>query len=248
MDEAKVFRPTRSKYLVFTADYILPSLISLTLLSLGYLTLYSPLFRISNITCLLDFEPCSDPNILAELAKLKGQNIFTFQSSVVTTRLTSGDFTIRAAHLSKSLPASLHFELESVYPVAALQIEGDPTWVVLDSKLRVIGTRPSDPNVPTVMIKGPLTVVVGRVVSDEQVVAALTLAQKLADEIFTVKTITLVDQDTIDLTLPSGKHAVFTPKKDELAQLRALQGVLADATITRGVKTIDVRFSQPVLR
>jgi len=50
------------------------------------------------------------------------------------------------------------------------------------------------------------------------------------------------------LALDSGKIAIFTPKKDELVQLRALQTILTDATILEGVNTIDVRFARPVLR
>ncbi|MEI8232320.1 MAG: cell division protein FtsQ/DivIB [bacterium] len=248
MEKPKVFAPSRSKYLVFTADYILPIFLSLAVLTLGYVALYSPVFKVNNILCSLDFRPCDDPNLLAELNKLIGQNIFSLKSSSVTSRLTSGDFTIKNAELRKELPGIIKLELESVNPVVALKLVGDHTWIVLDSRFRVISRRETDPNVPTVMIKQPLTLVVGQPPKDEDVVSTLKLAQKLSDELFTVKTITLISEDNIEITLTSGIVAIFTPKKDELAQLRLLQVVLSDATITKGVSTIDVRFAQPVLR
>jgi len=248
MDVAPVFQPSRSKYLVFTTDYILPVLIIIGVLTLLAVALYSPIFKITQINCRLDYQECSDPSVVAEFDKFKGKNIFTLRSDSVTSRLTSGDFTIREAHLKRELPGTLTLDLQSVYPSVALKVETDPTWVVLDSKLRVIGTRSTDPNVPTVVVPGPITLTVGKPLTDEVIINTLGLARRLADELFSVKTITLINEDTIELSLSGGKVAIFTPKKDELIQLHTLQVVLSDDTIMGGVSTIDVRFAQPVLR
>lgn len=248
MEEAKVFHPSRSKYLVFTADYLFPLFICLAVLTLGYFTLYSSFFSIVSVKCSLDFKDCSDPNVIAELAKLNGQNIFKLKSSVITTKLTSGDFTIKHAELHKELPGTVKLSLESVSPVVALKVQEDPNWIVLDSQSRVISIRETDPNVPTVIVQTPLTLVVGQPPEGELILKTLALARKIVDESFAVKTITLLSEDMIELALPSGKHALFTPKKDELLQLRLLQAVLSDDTITKGVSTIDVRFDRPVLR
>ena len=248
MHASKVFLPAKSKYLVFTADYIVPSFICLTIIALTYLALYSPFFQVANIRCLSDYEECQDPSLLAELDKLKGQNIFKLNRQAISAHLISGNFMIREASLTKELPSTLHLDLQSVYPAVALQVSGDPTWIVLDPHFRVIGSRPTDPNVPTVIVPGPLTVTLSQPPGDELITQVLKLARYLADEQFNVKTITLVDEGNIELSLPNGKKAIFTTKKDIPLQLRALQAVLSDATITAGVKTIDVRFSQPVLR
>jgi hypothetical protein len=248
MEEVKEFHPSRSKYLVFTSDYLLPLFICLGVLVLGYFVLYSPFFSITSIKCSLDFKECTDPNVIAELDKLKGQNIFKLNSSTVTTRLTSGDFTIQTATLHKILPVTIKLELVSVSPVVALKVKDVSVWAVMDSRFRVISVRDTDPNVPSIIVPGPLTVVVGQPPENELIIKTLTLAQKLVDESFTVKTITLVSEDMVELILPSGKRALFTPKKDELTQLRLLQVVLSDDTITKGGSTIDVRFDRPVLR
>lgn len=248
MQTPHIFHPTRSKYLVFTADYLLPLAIFLGILALGCFVLFSPFFKISIVTCFVDYTPCTDGSILAELDKLKGQNIFTLIPSKVESRLTSGDFTIREAKLTRTLPGTLKLNLESVYPVVALQIADDPTWVVMDSRFRVITTRTEDPNVPTVIVRTPLTLSVGKPPADSVIIQTLELALRLASELFTVKTITLVDKDTIKLSLVDGRIAIFTPQKDEIVQLSALQTILANDTISQGVSTIDVRFSRPVLR
>lgn len=248
MDEPRVFHPSRSKYIVFTADYLLPILICLGVLALIYISLYSPFFKITKVDCSLDFTSCDNPGVLAELEKLKGKNIFTISPSDITSRLTSGDFTIRQASLRRALPGIITVDLQSVYPVVALRTEADSSWVVMDSKYRVIGVRSQDPNVPTVVVDGPLTLAVGKKPTDAVIIQALDIAGRLANELFSVKTITLVDEGTIKLSLPNGRSALFTTKKDELLQLRALQAILADATILKGIRTIDVRFAQPVLR
>lgn len=248
MEEAKVFRPTRSKYLVFTSDYIIPVCISLLLVTLLYLSLYSSFFTIKTISCTLDYRDCAEPSLLAELDKLRGQNIFRLDEPQLTTRLTSGDFTIRQVELQKELPGQIFLSLQSVYPVVAIQVKGNNSWVILDQKLRVIGQRESDPNVATLVVTSAQTLVVGKAPQDELIIQALGMTRRLAEQLPSIKTITLIDPDTIELSLASGITAVLTPKKDELIQLRVLQAILADATIKKGVHFIDVRFSQPVLR
>ena len=238
----------RSKYLVITLDYLIPTFICLGVIALGYLALYSRFFKVNTVVCTLDFSECLDPSVLSELEKLKGKNIFTLSEDKVTRRLTSGDFTIRQVALTKELPGKIILDLQSVYPVAALQVSGDPTWIILDQNHRVIGSRDSDPNVPTVIVPGPLTLSVGKPLTDDLLIQSIQLAKSLADELFTIKSITLVDADSINLTLSDGKIAIFTPKSDLSQQLRSLQLILRDATMIQGIKIIDVRFIRPVLR
>lgn len=248
MQTPKVFTPLRSKYLVFTTDYILPCATITAVLTSIYILLYSNIFKISSITCNLDFEPCQNLVIVAELDKLKGQNIFKLQTQGVSTKLTSGDYTIRDAVFTKTLPGTLKVDLLSVYPVVAIKMKGLDTWIALDSQHRVIKELVSDPNVPTIIITGPLTLVLGKPVEDSKINAAIALTDRLYKHLPSIKSVTLVDENRIDVLLDSGKTAILTPKKDEAIQLRSLQAILQEVTISKGVRTIDVRFSQPVLR
>ena len=248
MQIPKVFTPERSKYLVFTADYILPLIIIIFVCSSIYIALYSQVFKLKDISCQLDFEPCENIVLVAELDKLKGQNIFKLKTDSVSQKLVSGDYTIREAVFAKSLPNKLSVDLHSVYPVVALKIKDLDTWVALDDKYRVIKERSTDPNVPTVIVTGPLTLALGKPVADPVIKEALVMTTRLFEQLKAIKSVTLVDENRVDVLLENGKIAVLTPKKDEAVQIMTLQVILQEATISKGVRTIDVRFSQPVLR
>lgn len=248
MQSPHVFEPGKSKYLVITADYLIPFILSLGVICLFYLAFFSPVFTVKNITCSLDYLDCTDPSVLAEIDKLKHQNIFRLTADPLTRKLTSGDFTIREVAIHKTLPDQLSVELQSVYPVVAIQVQGDSTWAVLDPQFRVIAVREVDPNVPTLVVPGPLTLVVGKPIEDRLIQTSLNLTLRLGEELVAMKTITLVDDNTIHIALSSGITAIFSPKVDETKQLKSLQAVLSGSTITKGIRTIDVRFIQPVLR
>jgi cell division septal protein FtsQ len=248
MDKTKVFEPSHSKYFVFTTDYLLPTFISLAVLTLVYLVFYSSFFQIKQVVCHSDYQECKDVSLIAELDKLKGQNIFTLNQNQVASRLTSGNFMIREVTVNKELPTTIKLDLASIYPVVALQVLGDSNWIVLDGQYRVIGTRSTDPNVVTITLQSPLTLTIGKPISDPHILAGLKLGKLFSDELLNVKSITLLDNQIIEVKLPDGKLALFTTEKDFTVQLRALQAILGNATIIKGVQTIDVRFSQPVLR
>lgn len=248
MDSAPVFHPTRSKYFVLTLDYLFPIFIILSVCALVWATVYSPFFQITTVTCVLDYQSCTDPIMLAELDKIKDQNIFRFNPSTLEKRLTSGDFTIKEAAITRELPGSVVVTLQSVYPVVALQIAGESSWVVLDDRFRVIGTHSSDPNVPTVILSSPTTLTVGRAPTDPALIQTLDLAKSLPAELVTIKSLTLRDPNTIVVVLPGGLQAIFTTQKDNLVQIKVLQAILKGATLTKDIHTVDVRFARPVLR
>jgi cell division septal protein FtsQ len=248
MDSAPVFHPSRSKYFVLTLDYLFPLAIILCVCTLAWLVVYLPFFRISRVTCLIDYQPCTDPIVLAELDKIKGKNIFRFNPTVLEHRLASGDFTIKEAVITRELPSSVIITLQSVYPVVALKIAGESSWVLLDNNFRVIGTHTTNPNVPTVILNTPFTLTVGKAPTDPTLIQTLNLAKDLASEPFTIKSLTLQDSNTILVLLPNNLQAIFTTEKNNLAQIKVLQAILKGATLTKDVHTIDVRFARPVLR
>jgi hypothetical protein len=108
--------------------------------------------------------------------------------------------------------------------------------------------KQQDPNVPTVIITKPLTVTVGKSLEDKELIYAVNTAIRIASELIHVQSIRLVDENTLELVMSGQLKAILTPKKDELIQLRTLQAILADDTISKDVNTIDVRFERPVLR
>ena len=248
MERETEFHPVRSKYVVITADILLPAAIILGVFALWWSVFRTGLFAIRTVICTVDHVPCEDRSMLAELSKYRGQNIFTLDTAALTRRLESADYTVREAVVTRSLPGTLTVSLQSVYPVVAMQVSGQGTWAVFDGELRLIGTRDSYPNVPTVVVQSAVNLAVGKVVTDQSVRSALETAKAIGAGIPSVKSIELTDPATIRLTLASGQYVLLTTEKPVEGQIRLLQAVLKDDTIVQGVAGIDVRFNQPVLK
>lgn len=248
MDLAKTFAPVRSRYLVFTWDLLLPLLISLLVLLSAWVILFSPIFAIQQIDCQLDYEPCQDPSLLAELDRLRTHNLFRLNQAAITSRLLSANYMLRSVELTRELPSRLHFSLYSIYPVVALRTAQNPNWVVLDSDFRVIRSLGVDPNVPTVIVPGPLTLVIGSSPSDPALRQTLELALDISRAMPQIRVVTLLDERTLSLSLPNSRQALLNPQSKTAEQLRSLQALQLDDTILTGVSVIDLRYSQPVLK
>lgn len=248
MNIPKIFKPLPSKYLVLTQDILLPIAIIISILILSYLALFSSFFKVTDIECIHDFVPCKDENIKVELENLRNQNIFRLKSDVVMTRLKSGNYMLKEAELSKELPNKISIKLSSVSGSVAIKLKDQDTWLVLDNDYRYISTWDIDPNVPTLNITTSVSAVVGQKLKDDNLLLCLDMMKYLSKNLKSVKNYTLVDNSYLELSLENNKVAIFSPSKDIVLQLKALQSVLSDATITKSAHSIDVRFTQPVLR
>lgn len=237
----------KSKYFVAGLEYGVPLVVVVIVCTLIYLAFYSSYFRLSNLSCSQDFEPCQNPHLLAEIEKLRGQNIFLINPSKVIAHLTSGDYLLREGQLERVLPNTLNLSLQSVYPVLAVKVSGTDRYATLDPSLRVIRLTTIDPNVPVVVINEQLTFTLAQPVTNEKIVPILQKSLIIAESIPGIKSL-LVEGDNLSIELSSGHLAIFSIHRDIAEQVSALRSVLSDATITEGVAIIDVRFSQPVLR
>lgn len=240
---------SRSKYLVLTTDYLIPLIIILSALTTYLLSFHTPLFAIKAVICTLDYEPCQNQSVIAELDKSKGENLLTLNTLELETRLLSGEYTTRSVELSRSFPSTLRVDLLSTYPVIALQLsDNKDKWIALDSRNRVITVTNNDPNVPTVTLDSTPPFRLGEQVLDSNVVQVIELALEISSELSTVDTIHLGLDSTVTLELTSGVTALLTTTKDFLDQIYALQAILADSSILKEYKIVDVRFSRPVLK
>lgn len=237
----------KSKYFVAGLEYGLPVLVILLVSLLIWIIFFSSFFQLTKLECYQDFEPCQNQNVLAEIDKLRGQNIFLFQPATVLRHLTSGDYLIRNGQLERILPGSLILHLQSVYPVLALRVLGNERFATLDSQLRVIRFTTSDPNVPIVQFDTPLTLTLSQPIADQNITQILQKSLIIAQAMPGIKIIT-VKGDDLTLTLTPAPQAILTTHRDIDSQINALRSVLSDATITEGVAIIDVRFGQPILR
>lgn len=239
-------RRVPSRYLVLTSDLVVPGIIITSVLAAAYLFLASPVFKLQAFKCELDYQPCQEGAITAEIDRLKGQNIFMFETHDLERRLTSSEFTVATVETRKILPSTLEVTLISVRPHFAVKQEGDERYVVLDEKRRVIGLRSEDPHVPVLFTKDLPPLQIGQPISgtiDQAIAAAEAVVAA-----FIPYTAHAYDNGLLRVTLEDGPVASIDPAGNVERQVGLLQAVLRDRTILEGIATIDVRYAQPILK
>lgn len=242
------FKPQRSKYLVLTQKALLiisfPALLvvsTLILIKSGY-------FNVNTIDCTHDYQPCSDPFLLAELQKSEGFSIFQIDTSALEFRITSAKRTVGKVVVKKVYPSTLEVEIFTRSPKVAVTVKnGIGGWVVFSEDYVVLRAMDTDPNVPTVYVSSLEGLSVGEYVSDVSLTQSLKLAMTISDLFIKTKAIELTDY-TITITLLDGKTVLMSTRKDIADQLTTLQQILATSTIIQDKNIIDIRFNQPVLK
>lgn len=239
----------RTKYLVFTAEYLIPALLVVFILAGYLLAFHTRLFTIKQFSCQLDYQVCQQGSLTAELDKVKGINLIRFDSSALESRLLSGDFTIRSVQFTKVLPNTLEVVLLSTYPALAVQEEGVTNkWVTLDERLRIIAVRETDPNITTITVPQLPPFRLGQTVEDSRLLATLKLAKAVDISQIPVSEIRLTGESDVTLQLENGLVAYLTVSKDPGGQLTILQNLLIDSSITKEYHSVDLRYTQPVLK
>jgi len=238
----------RSKYLVFTADYLVPAFLVLSIATAWILAYRTSLFSISNYQCELDYQPCAGEALLSEIDKLVGKNLLTIDLSSVRARLLSGDFTLREVTITKIYPRTLSLSLLSAYPVVALELNGNAQqWVTLDDQYRVIAVRDANPNVPTLVVESLPPFQLGVTIEDQSLLDSLSIVRSITDKLISVQRLSL-SGTTVSLELPGGVTALLTTTRDQDSQLHLLESVLADPALKNSYHLIDVRYDRPVLK
>lgn len=239
----------RSKYFVLTTELLLPLGIILFFILAIYLSLFSPLFSVTEIECELDYQPCTNEILTAELATYQGENLLRFPAAKLQNRLLSGDFTLREVELTRRFPHTLVLNLLSSYPVVALRLQDETSkWLTFDQAYRVIAVRDSDPNVATLTVEQAPAFQLGQPLADQDLVSSLQLTSQLAKELTSLDTLSLTGDSTLILDFAGGLRALLTTDKPLAPQLTKLQSLLADQEVKREYRLIDVRFDQPVLK
>lgn len=244
----KEFKSTRSKYLIITANYLIPIAIIVGTIALLLIVFKTNILSIKQIYCQHDYQDCNLPHLQAELSKYLGINILKFDSLELKNKIIANNKTIKQVVISKQLPGTISINLISTSPKVAIKIQnGELQWIVLDSNFRVIKVVRKDPNLPTVLVNDVIKIQIGQEIDSDDIQKSLELATEISDNFFSVVSIQL-EGDLITLILPSKITVFLTTKKGLHSQLKTLQDILADAKISSAVRTIDVRFTQPVIK
>lgn len=245
---SREFSPANSKYIIFTSEYIIPLLILITIILLGYVILKTSYFSISNIICTQEYEECQNEHLNAELERYRGDNIFQLDIDSIQSRIESGQKTVKQVTVTRQLPSTLIIELIPTTSIIALQLINTDQWIVLDERLLITKVTDKNPNLITILITQLEIIQVGQPITDPKLLAVLELTREISRQFFEFSSIEL-DDNIITLYLKNGQKALLTTSRETSAQLYTLQSILADDIITSdAVHTIDVRFTQPVLK
>ena len=215
-----------------------------------WVLLYSSVFQISTFTCIANFQPCESQVVIAEIAKVKGENIFRFRDEGLIAKLKAGDYMTQTVTTQKKLPDHLQVEITTINPSFALQIEGGNSWIVCDKEGKVMSLRDKDPNVPVIITSHLPQIRIGAILSDEKLLRAGQLVILLREQGIVSNKIIENEDYTLELHLKSGLKVIMTSDVEDLTpQISALQQALTDSTIKKeGSATLDVRFAQPILK
>lgn len=243
------YHSTKSKYLIITSQFIIPSIVIVLSASIFFLVFKSSIFKAKDPVCLYDNNPCSDAQIIAEINKYIGSNLITLKDGELKSKLMDGNKAIKDISITKKLPNLLVVEITPTSPAVAIQVINNKNeWVVLNNNLVVTNIVNTDPNLPTIIIDSSQQVQIGLPIADPDVAETILLARKITEQFIDVERIELSDK-TITLTFDSGIYALLTTIKDLDDQLITLQAILAqDKIIGSDYIVVDVRFDQPVLK
>lgn len=238
----------KSRYVVLTSDIVIPMLIIALVVASLYFITSSNFFSIKNIECLINFRPCSDTHLLAELEKIKGQNIFTLNKQSLSARILQNNKIVSSVDITYELPNAISVRLNTSPPSVALKlIDNQNMWILLSEEFRTISLSSENPNVPTVLLEEIEGLAIGEKISDPSTISALKVALSIKGNYLPASSISLTGE-TITLELDGGRTALLSTRRGIPEQLITLRAILADETISETASIIDVRYTQPVIK
>ncbi len=246
------FKSQKSTYLVITETYLIPLIVIFLALASSFLVFKSNLFAVTQIDCQRDGGVCHNDFILAELVKYRQKNIFLFPKAELKQRLLQGDKTLTSVKFTFHLPHQLTVLLTSTTPKVALRLNSaNNQFILIDQNFRPTSLVNNPNHLPILTTTQTYHLQLGQTIQNSNLKQALTAAiefhQNLANQPFKLK---LAGQD-LYLYLPQKHIQVrLTTQKSLASQLNLLRVVLSDVKMLEAerVRSIDVRFGQPVLK
>lgn len=205
----------------------------------------SGLFAIKNISCKTQYGPCVGNNE-ETLKEFYGKNLFLLNSNKVR-RKEESIFSNRRVFVQKVFPNTLSVVIEKRKPLAGVSVGIDKKGVFLvDSDGKVIGFS-NISELPTVVIdQTNWKTAVGQEVADDtlkalQILNLLYKSQSMSSA--------HIEGNTLVVDLTSGSRVYLPQDRDPQVLVGALQLILVRSKIDDKIpKTIDLRYSNPVLR
>lgn len=217
-----------------------------SLFLIGYFLFFSPICAISHVVCDTPEHSCSD-DIIAELDRSIGKNIFSIKPLDIERRLQRADLMIEQADVSVGFPNTLRARIKLRIPYVQLlaSFEAKEAFLV-DSTGMIIGSADRNASFQQIYWKEVSGDAIGQLLPDKILQAIdLVVATK---EIMHSPLTPVVEGNILTIKDGDGTNIRFGLEKSGAVQIQALQVLIKQARIENTVyKTIDMRFEHPVV-
>lgn len=217
------------------------------LCSVGVVVYNLPTFRVTDITCTVASGDVCPEGILEEFEQYKGKSMFTVKTEVSEKKIHSALTYVQDLSVTRTLPRKLDIFITYREPAYYAQNDAGGAIYAVDDHGRVY-SKVSDGGTHIVVLFDPsLEIRIGTALSEDSQALFSLLTQRLQSFPSLVTSIRYVSSHEIIISLEDGTRGILQ-SEDALAQLDTLQRILNDVTIETQSKTIDVRFSHPVIQ
>jgi cell division septal protein FtsQ len=205
----------------------------------------SPIFKVKNILCTADKFAC-DAAITGSLSRDLNQNLLFLNTSSNKQEILYSYPQIAEVVIRRQLPDTLNVSLTLRQPVAVIEDKLQRRFLV--DKNQMIYAEGNQEGLP--VIKTQEAVVLGEIAVSQEMGAVLRLVQILQESSLTVKSITIISQEYLELALESGDTVYFNAQKDIAKEVDTLNYIFQHNTPNGGKKTqiIDLRFDDPIVK
>lgn len=224
--------------------------VALVVMSVGSLLMTSSFFAVKDIVV----DEQAQPLGISDLAKLKGQNIFTIDLVKAEERLRVKYPQLARLRVMRRCPDQLVVSAIKREPFALVSMDGHPC--VIDRAGYIIGPPQVDQrSLPVIKGLTRQKVITGNPVEDERVHTALDIVERFHSDkaLSSIVLVSIVIDDPARIVCLLGRDEtmffdVIIDKDNAMPGLRMLAGVMARGGLDLAlVKYIDLRFGEPVI-
>lgn len=233
----------KSKF--FKIIIILISIFVLFLLSI-LLFKSNDILQVRKVICYQDEQQCSK-NFYDLLINVTGSNILNFDSAQFERNLINLNPLVSSVKINKKLPCTIEFKFLLRKPLAVVvDINNRTTFV--DEKGKIYA-QSDNPDLTHIFINEAVSV--GEDAASNTLQTSLNLIKAMEDSFIPTKQIDSREDGVTKMILYTGQTIIIDHEKDIYKQVDALQLILQNSKMLsedQPIKTIDLRFDNPVVR
>lgn len=203
-------------------------------------------FSIVDVECRSSSGACPD-DLSADAARLIGTPVVLVKPHSLSRRLLRLDPRLRSANASTSFWKRILF-VDLTYRAPVIQLVEDVASAMsrfVDDEGILFEDREVVEDVPAIVWKGSAALGVGNPVP-EPIRRAVVIGRHL-ETVVGVRPDMSVEDSLLTAEFANRFIVFFSLNRDPAAQLSALQALLRNRTIGEGVRTVDLRFEQPIV-